>query len=105
VFTEPFYYSDVVAYVAGWSDAAKWEDLNVEGVNVGVPQASSHVKFVARCDLDQPIARSRVLSFGVRFEPRGTSARVSELRRRMFDRFGLQGDSHQANLMRSRAGS
>ncbi|WP_298855857.1 ABC transporter substrate-binding protein [uncultured Ruegeria sp.] len=46
VFTEPFYYSDVVAYVAGGSDAAKWEDLNVEGVNIGVPQASSHVKFV-----------------------------------------------------------
>ncbi len=46
VFTEPFYYSDVVAYVAGGSDAAKWEDLNVEGVKIGVPQASSHVKFV-----------------------------------------------------------
>lgn len=46
VFTEPFYYSDVVAYVAGGSDAVRWEDLNVEGVNIGVPQASSHVKFV-----------------------------------------------------------
>lgn len=46
VFTEPFYFSDVVAYVGGGSDAAKWQDLNVEGVKIGVPQASSHVKFV-----------------------------------------------------------
>lgn len=46
VFTEPFYYSDVVAYVAGGSDAAEWQDLNAEGVKIGVPQASSHVKFV-----------------------------------------------------------
>lgn len=46
VFSEPFYYSDVVAYVAGRSGAAKWEDLNADGVKIGVPQASSHVKFV-----------------------------------------------------------
>ncbi|WP_299778302.1 ABC transporter substrate-binding protein [uncultured Roseobacter sp.] len=46
VFTEPFYYSDVVAYVAGGSEAATWQDLNTEGVKIGVPQASSHVKFV-----------------------------------------------------------
>ncbi|MBQ4826308.1 MULTISPECIES: ABC transporter substrate-binding protein [unclassified Leisingera] len=45
-FTEPFYYSEVVAYTNGNSTAATWQDLNQEGVKIGVPQASSHVKFV-----------------------------------------------------------
>lgn len=49
-FTQPFYYSEVVAYVGANSDAAAWEDLNKEGVRIGVPQASSHVKF-ARANL------------------------------------------------------
>lgn len=49
-FTEPFYYSEVVAYVAGGSKAGDWKDLNQEGVKVGVPQASSHAKF-ARVNL------------------------------------------------------
>lgn len=44
-FTDPFFYSEVVAYVGAGSDATTWEDLNKEGVKIGVPQASSHAKF------------------------------------------------------------
>ena len=45
LFTNPFYESDVVAYTNGDSEAKSWQDLNKPGLKIGVPQASSHVKY------------------------------------------------------------
>ena len=45
-FTDPFFYGEVVAYTKTSTSAKSWKDLNKSGVKVGVPQASSHVKFV-----------------------------------------------------------
>jgi polar amino acid transport system substrate-binding protein len=64
VFTDPYFYSDVVAYSkaeGGAAGAINWRDLNKEGVRIGVPQASSHVKF-ARDNM--PLAEVVELSGG-----------------------------------------
>ncbi|MEI4484900.1 ABC transporter substrate-binding protein [Frigidibacter sp. MR17.14] len=45
LFTDPFYESDIVAYVRGDSPAKTWQDLDKDGIQIGVPQASSHVKY------------------------------------------------------------